>query len=206
MTTRAKTWMGVIALVLAACGGPALAMRDASSPELAAPSAGRARIVLAAPDAFRDVISVVDERGRYLGQLGGRTFTTLEVEPGIRRFYALVGANAYVVGGTVEAGRTYWVVAETPFARSLRWVAWSPGCGGEAAERLRGLRALEPDPAADRAAIERRLGNVPQRIMEADQDLARMSEAHRDARVLQPACGSEPAASAGGEDRSTATE
>src|SRR5690606_24173083 len=154
------------AIVLAGCGGPALAMRDATTPEITPPSEGRARIVLAAPDAFRDVISVVDERGQYLGQLGGRTFTTVEVEPGERRFYALVGANAYVVGGTVEAGRTYWVIAETPFARSLRWVAWSPGCGAEGAERVRGSRAIEPDPAADRAAIERRLGNVPQRILE----------------------------------------
>ena len=196
---RAKALVIVGMLALAACGGPAIAMRDASSSELSAPGEGRARIVLAAPDAFRDVISVVDERGQYVGQLGGRTWTTLEVEPGEHEYYALVGANAYVVGGTVEAGRTYWVVAETPFARSLRWIAWSPGCGPEASERVSGARAVEVDPAADRAAIERRLGNVPQRILEADQDLARMSEAYRAERVLQPACEAGGAETAGGE-------
>ncbi|UJR78666.1 hypothetical protein [Sandaracinus amylolyticus] len=177
------------AVLLAACGGARPLVRDASSREIAAPSEGRARVVLALPGAYRDVISVVDERGQYVGQLAQRTFTTLEVEPGTRRFYALVGASAYVVGGTVEAGRTYWVVAETAgFGRPLRWMAWAPTCSEDPTARLSGVRAVEPDPDADRAALDRALGNVPQRILEADRELERMPEAQRAERVLQPAC------------------
>ncbi|AKF08767.1 hypothetical protein [Sandaracinus amylolyticus] len=179
----------IVVMGLAACGAARPLVRDASSREITAPSEGRARVVLAMPGAYRDVISVVDERGQYVGQLAQRTFTTLEVEPGTRRFYALVGASAYVVGGTVEAGRTYWVLAETAgFGRPLRWVAWAPTCAEDPTARLAAVRAVEPDPSADRTALDRALGNVPQRILEADRELETMPEAQRTERVLQPAC------------------
>jgi hypothetical protein len=178
------------AIGIGACGGPRLMVRDASSRQIAPPSPGRARIVLAAPFDYRDVIGIVDERGRYLGQLGGRTYTSIEVDPGIRRFYALTDADAYVVGGAVEEGRTYFVLAETGLARPFRWLAWVPSCE-EREERLRRARAVEPDPAAERSAIVRQLGDVPARLQEADRELAAMSERERARRVLQeaPACG-----------------
>jgi hypothetical protein len=169
-----------------ACGGPRLLVRDAPSRAIVPPSPGRARIVLAAPGAYRDVISIVDERGRYLGQLGGRTYTTIEVDPGARRFYALTRADAYVVRGEVEAGHTYFVLAETGLARPFRWLAWTPTCE-EREARLREARAIEPDPSADPAAIVRQLGDVPRRVQEAEDELAAMDEAERARRVLRPA-------------------
>jgi hypothetical protein len=181
-------WIGVLSFWLAACGGPRLLMREASEREVAPPPAGRARVVLAVPSAHRDVIGVVDERGAYVGQLGGRTWMTIDVAPGPHRYYALVGASAYVVGGTLEADRTYWIVAETAFGRPMQWVAWAPACGEDTSARIAGARAVEPDPAADRAALDRQLGDVPQRILEADQELQEMTEQRRAARVLAPAC------------------
>lgn len=185
---RSTLGMVVLSLSLAACGGPRLMVRDAAERELAPPPAGRARVVLAMPSAHRDVIGVVDERGAYVGQLGSRTWMTIDVEPGEHRYYALVGASAYVVGGTLEAGRTYWAVAETAFGRPLQWVAWAPACDEDASARVAGARAVEPDPAADRAALDRQLGDVPQRILEADRELEAMTEARRAARVLAPQC------------------
>lgn len=178
--------IGLVSLALAACGGPRLMVRDASQREVTPPAEGRARIVLAVPGAHRDVISVVDDRGAYVAQLGGRTWTTFEVEPGTRKYYALVGASAFVVGGTVEAGRTYWVVAETGFGRPMQWVAAEASCDEAPSARLAGARAVEPDPEADRALLARQLGDVPQRILEADQELEEMTDARRAARVLRP--------------------
>jgi hypothetical protein len=144
--------------------------------------------VFAVPGSLRDVISIVDERGTYVGQLGGRTFTTIEVEPGEHRYYALVDASAWAVLGTLEANRTYWVLAETGFGRPLRWLAWVPDCDDDANARIAGLRAVEPDPDADAALLRRQLGNVPQRILEADRELDEMSRVRRDERTLRPAC------------------
>ena len=177
-----------IALTLTACGGPRLAMRDAAVTTLTAPPEGRARIVLVAPSWQRDVVSLVDERGRYLGQLGARTWTTLDVAPGPHRFYALVGADAYVVEGPVEAGRTYWIVAEHDVLRGMRWIAWEPRCGPEEASRLSDARAIEVDPAADEAAVRHRLGDIPQRILEADRELEAMPDVDRALRHLVAAC------------------
>lgn len=175
--------LGVGAL-LAACGGPRLLVRGARSAEIAAPPPERAQIVLAMPGSDRDVVTIVDERGRYLGQLGSRTWSRVEVEPGARRLYALVGASAYVVGGTVEGGRTYWAIVETPFARPMRWVAAAPTCE-EGRARIGPLRAVEPDPDADRTALERQLGDVPQRILEADRELEAMTTEQRAQRALR---------------------
>jgi len=192
----ARRALFVLALAAwSACGGPRLLVRDAPSRAIVPPSPGRARIVLAAPGAYRDVISIVDERGRYLGQLGGRTYTTIEVDPGARRLYALTRADAYVVGGEVEAGHTYFVLAETGLARPFRWLAWTPSCE-EREARLREARAIEPDPSADPAAIVRQLGDVPRRVQEAEDELAAMDEAERARRVLRPApdCSADPGA------------
>ncbi|MDQ3032368.1 MAG: hypothetical protein M3Y87_08140 [Myxococcota bacterium] len=205
--TRGMT-IGVLAMAVAACGGPRAMVRDASSREIAAPSEGNARIVLAVPGAQRDVISVVDERGAYLGQLGGRTWTTFEATPGTHRYYALVGASAFVVGGTVEAGRTYWVVAETAFGRPMQWVADVPSCGEDASARIADARAVEPDPAADRAAIDRQLGDIPQRILEADRELEAMTAERRARRALQPVplCGTDAPAAGGAEPAAPAAQ
>lgn len=216
--------LGILAASAGACGGPRLLMRSASSREIPAPEEGRARVVLALPGASRDVISVLDERGQYLGQLGARTYFTVNVAPGARRFYALADASAYVVGGDLQPGHTYFVVAETSFGRPLRWVAWTPECGADPMTRLTDSRAIEPDPQADPGGmLARQLGNVPQRILEADQELSEMDEGERALRVLHtivceqaagaesetglgpgsgtgPGLGSEPGAGSGAED------
>lgn len=181
--------IGALALALAGCGGPRLLMRDANSREIAPPSEGRARIVFALPEAYRDVVSFVDDRGQYLGQLGSRTYFQVEVRPGPRRFYALVGASEHTVRGTLEPGRTYWVLAETGFARPFRLFAWAPECGEDPMARLAGVRAVEPDPQADPGGLlARQLGDLPQRILEADAEFEAMSEADRMLRTLRPAC------------------
>lgn len=190
---RAILGLSIVVLVisaLTACGAPRLLMRSASSREIPPPDEGRARVVLAVPGNFRDVLSVVDEHGQYLGQLGAHTYFTVSVAPGNRRFYALVGSSSYVVGGTVEAGRTYWIVGEDALTRPFRWFSSPPECGADPLGRVTGARAIEPDPQADPGGmLARQLGNVPQRILEADQELQAMPESERAPRTLSaPAC------------------
>lgn len=180
--------IAVWAMVVAGCGGPRLLVRDASVRDVEPPLEGRARVVFAVPGSLRDVIGIVDERGRPIGQLGGRTFMSIDAEPGNRRFYALVDASAWVVEGTVEPNRTYWVVAEAGLGRPFRWVAWVPDCEADPRTRLRGVRAVEPDPDADPEIVRRQLGNIPQRILEADEELDEMSRVEREAHTLRPAC------------------
>ncbi len=171
-----------------ACGGPRLMVRDAAERNIQPPADGHARIVFAVPGSLRDVVSIVDERGNYVGQLGGRTWMTIEVEPGSHRYYAFIDASAWVALGTIEPNRTYWVLAETGLGRSFRWVAWAPECHDDVNARIAGARAVEPDPHADPALLRRQLGNVPQRILEADRELDEMSRVERDARTMRPAC------------------
>ena len=176
------------ALWLGACGGASLQMRAAARQTVAAPRPDTAQVVFVLPSPFRDVVGLVDERGVYLGQLGARTWTVSQVAPGPHRFYALVGADAHVVHGTLEAGRTYWVVAEHDVLRGLRWVAWEVPCGDDEAGRLRGARAVEVDPAASTESIRRHLGDIPQRMLEADRELEALSASQRALRHLLPAC------------------
>ncbi|MFO0683787.1 MAG: hypothetical protein U0234_17140 [Sandaracinus sp.] len=170
--------------VLSACGGSSYAMRPSSTDEPPAAVEGQALVVFVMPTSGRDTVSIVDELGVYLGQLRGHAWFSRAVAPGDHRFYALEGSSASVVHATgLEAGRVYFVRAEDPVFGVQRFLA-----GGCDAAALTGTHRTEADPAASQASIDRQLGNVPQRTLEADGRFERMSEADRTARTLVGAC------------------
>ena len=183
-TLRLRLALVVGSCVLAACGGSSYAMRPAATEEPPAAVDGQALVVFVMPTSGRDTVSVVDELGVYLGQLRGHAWFSRAVAPGDHRFYALEGSSASVVHATaLEAGRVYFVRAEDPVFGVQRFLA-----GGCDAAVLTGTHRTEADPAASQASIDRQLGNVPQRTLEADHRFEQMSETDRTARTLAGAC------------------
>jgi hypothetical protein len=173
-----------LVLLLSACGGSTYAMRRTASDDAPAPIEGRAVVVFVMPTGGRDTVSIVDELGVYLGQLRGHAWFARDFAPGDHRFYALEGASASAVRATaLEAGRIYYVRSEDPLLGSSRFVA-----GGCDAGAIRDAHRTEPDPSANEAGVQRQLGNVPQRTLEADARFDRMHDADRTARTLVGAC------------------
>jgi hypothetical protein len=179
----------ILALSLAACGGSTYAMRASASDTPPAAVEGRAVVIFAMTTGGRDTVSIVDELGQYQGQLRGHAWFVRDFAPGDHRFYALEGSSAQVVHATaLQPGRVYLVRMEDPVFGSARFVA--AGCSlSPPADTHR----TEADPAASETNIQRQLGNVPQRALEADGRFDRMTGEERTARTLDGTCG-EPAA------------
>jgi hypothetical protein len=175
----------LLALTLAACGGSTYAMRPAASDAPPAAIADRAVVVFAMTTSGRDTVSIVDELGAYLGQLRGHAWFVRDFAPGDHRFYALAGSSASLVRATgLQAGHVYMIRMEDPLLGVSRFVA--AGCGlSPPADAHR----VEADPAASDTLIQRQLGNVPQRTLEADGRFDRMSPEDRAARMLDGTCG-----------------
>lgn len=181
-----------LVLSLTACGGAAFHMRP-SGAALEAPSEGHALVVFAMPSG-RAVVTILDQYGVYFGQLRGGHYFTHEVDPGVHRFYAVRNVEGYVVHtAALEAGQTYYVVAEDPVLASFRLVPAS--CDDAGPGLLGPLRRVEVDPGVSEEDIRRAIGDEPMRMHEADQRWDRMTEADRDARTLRgcSAASAEPA-------------
>lgn len=184
-TARFRAVFVVASLALAACGGSTYAMRRAASDDAPAAVEGRAVVVFVMPTGGRDTVSIVDDLGVYLGQLRGHAWFASEVAPGDHRFYALEGSSSSVVrASALEAGRVYYVRMEDPVFGLSRFVA-----GGCDASALHETHRTEADPAASETNVQRQLGNVPQRALEADGRFDRMSGEDRTARTLVGSCG-----------------
>lgn len=160
-------------VLLSACGGARFHMRPAASAALETPSEGHALVVFAMPQG-RTVITILDQYGVYFGQLRGGNFFAREVDPGVHRFYAVRNVSGYVVHTeALEAGRTYYVIAEDPFAAPFRL---SPlGCDDDGAAAIAALSRVEPDPNVSESAIRDAIGDEPMRMHEADQRWARLT-------------------------------
>lgn len=192
-THRIRALLACAAL-LGACGGSTYAMRRTATDDAPTAVEGRAVVVFVMPTSGRDTVSIVDELGAYQGQLRGHAWFSRDFAPGDHRFYALEGSSASVVHATaLEAGRIYYLRAEDPVFGVSRFVAG--GCDSDGA--LADAHRTETDPAASDTNVQRQLGNVPQRTLEADGRFERMSGEDRTARTLVGSCGdapSEPAA------------
>ena len=175
--------------LLAACGGSTYAMRRTADDAPPVAVEGRAVVVFVMPTSGRDTVSIIDELGAYLGQLRGHAWFSRDVAPGDHRFYALEGSSASVIHATaLEAGRIYYFRMEDPVFGLSRFVA-----GGCDLRALGGTHRTEADPAASETNVQRQLGIVPQRTLEADGRFDRMSGEDRTARTLAGNCGETPA-------------
>lgn len=181
---RNRAVLALVSLSFLACGGSSYAMRRAATDDPPVAVEGRAVVVFAMPTSGRDTVSIVDELGVYLGQLRGHAWFSRDVPPGDHRFYALEGSSSSVIHATaLEAGRIYYVRMEDPVFGVSRFLA-----GGCDASALADTHRTEADPAASETNVQRQLGNVPQRTLEADGRFDRMSGEDRTARTLVGTC------------------
>ncbi len=192
--TLARAGLGMaagLALAATGCGGAGFHMRAATTPaSFGSPPEGRAQLVLVIPGRSRDVVSVVDQRGSYYGQLRGETVLVRDIAPGSYRFYAIRSANSYVVDvPLIAAGQTAYVGGADPVFTSFVWRSLE-GCDEtsvEARAALPTLARIEPDPAVSIDTVLAQLGDIPRRVAEADRDLAAMTERERALRTIDAA-------------------
>jgi hypothetical protein len=171
-------------LVTTACGGAAYHMRTSREPSPPDAIEGSAIVVFVMPGDGRDVITIANEHGELVGELRGRSWFPATTTPGDHRFYAFSGSSAYLVRATaLEAGRVYYVEMVDPLLGSSRFLA--RGC---VAATLGAAHRTELDPAFTELALRRQVGNIPQRMLEADHELERMGEADQAARTLSGSC------------------
>jgi hypothetical protein len=170
-------------VALVGCGGAAFHMRSASSDALPSPSEGHALVVFAMPTG-RTVITILDQYGVYFGQLRGGHYFTREVDPGVHRFYAVRNVEGYVLHTeSLEAGRTYYVVAEDPLVQAFYLRAGR--CDEDGAAIIAPLAHVERDPATSEETIRRVIGDEPMRMHEADLRWDRMDGPAHDLRTLR---------------------
>jgi hypothetical protein len=122
-------------------------------------------------------VNLVDEDGRVLGQLAGRSVIAIPRPPGSFKLYAVPerdGAKGDRIEGSVEAGQVYYVSV------GLRY-------GGAAMTRStpfdRSLDAVSID-AAGRDALTAELGNTHALTAQIDETVGRFDEAGRLARHI----------------------
>lgn len=176
-------------------------MRPAPSAALEAPSEGHALVVFAMPQG-RTVITILDQYGVYFGQLRGGNFFAREVDPGVHRFYAVRNVSGYVVHTeALEAGRTYYVIAEDPFAAGFRLRPL--GCDDDGGAAIAPLSRVEPDPSVSESSIRDAIGDEPMRMHEADQRWERLTAAEQ-ARLTLPGCAAPTSEPSTGSESSTA--
>lgn len=148
---------------------------------------GQAQVVFAIPGRSREVVSIVDQRGTYYGQLRAETALVIDVPPGRYRFYAIRERNGYAVDvPALAAGRTAYIAGIDPLLTGFVWRSIS-GCDATAREARAGLERLalmEPDPSVPHATVIAEIGDIPRRTGEADSDLVAMSTEHRALRTV----------------------
>lgn len=180
--SRVGVW-ALLAVLAGGCGGAGFHMRAATDAiTFGAPPEGRAQVVFVVPGRSRDVVSIVDQRGTYYGQLRGQTVLVRDVAPGRYRFYAIRSVNGYVVDvPSIAAGQTAYIGGVDPVFTSFVWRSMT-GCDDasrQARAALASLARIEPDPAVSHDTILAQLGDIPRRTGEADRDLDAMSESDR---------------------------
>jgi hypothetical protein len=186
--TGSTSALALAALLASGCGASAFHMRAArGSVAIGQAPEGRAQVVFLLPGRARDVVSIVDQRGTYYGQVRSETALVRDVAPGRYRFYAIRERNGFAVDVPyLAAGQTAYVGGIDPLLTSFVWRSMS-GCDEVAVQARAALPTLtrvEPDPAVSLETVLAELGDIPRRTGEADRDLDAMNQLQRALRTV----------------------
>lgn len=168
-----------LALLVVGCVGSSQYMQPSQSPLSLRPPADRAVVVFVRPSHFAFAINanVLDENGRFLGDAVAGGYFAVAVPPGHHEF-VVWAENTDAVAADVVAGRTYFVeVAATMGAWSaqMHLRAIKPGLPNwdHRDEWLRDAKGYLPDVAAGQANLDRRSGDVAERLRRGREHLAK---------------------------------
>lgn len=186
-----RVWLAALMLAgagLGCGGGGAFHMRAAQgAATIGAPGDGRAQVVFLMPERSRDVVSIVDQRGTYYGQLRAETSFVVDVPPGRYRFYAIRDRNGYAVDvPLLQAGQTAYVGGVDPLITGFVWRSFT-GCDVEstrARAALSNVARMEPDPAVSQSTVITEIGDIPRRTGDADRELDAMNAENRALRTV----------------------
>ena len=186
-----RVWLSSLVLAAASIGcggGGAFHMRAAQgAATIGTPPEGRAQVVFTIPERSRDVVSIVDQRGTYYGQLRAETSFVVDVAPGRYRFYAIRDRNGYAVDvPLLEAGQVAYVGGIDPLITGFVWRSFT-GCDVDATRArsaLSSVARMEPDPAVSSSTAIAEIDDLPRRTGEADRQLDAMNAADRALRTV----------------------
>ncbi|MBI2396029.1 MAG: hypothetical protein HYV09_41080 [Deltaproteobacteria bacterium] len=194
MSLGRRSFIGALisASVLAGCSFSSKYMRPVSGPFVIQPVVDRATVVFIRPSSFGAAIkpTIVDGRGRFMGDAEGSTFFVRELEPGPHLF--LVWAeNTGPLMANLLPGRVYFVeVAIKPGAWTARahLLAIAPRTEqwANVREWLRDAEPRTSDVAAGNAYLAERRDDVGDRIQRAREAFGELDAPERDARTLRP--------------------
>ncbi len=184
-------WLSCLVVVAASIGcggGGAFHMRAAQgAATIGTPPEGRAQVVFTIPERSRDVVSIVDQRGTYYGQLRAETSFVVDVPPGRYRFYAIRDRNGYAVDvPLLQAGEVAYVGGVDPLITGFVWRSFT-GCDVEstrARAALSTVARMEPDPAVSQATVIAEIDDIPRRTGDADRQLDAMNAQDRALRTV----------------------
>lgn len=167
-------------------------MRPVTGPLAIQPENDRATVVFVRPSSFGAAIkpTIVDERGRFMGDAEGNTFFVSQVEPGPHLFFVWA-ENTGPMMANLLPGRVYFVeVAIRPGAWTARahLLAIAPRTAqwGNVREWLRDAEPRVPDLASGNAYLAERRDDVAERIQRAREAFGELDAVERDDRTLRP--------------------
>jgi hypothetical protein len=171
-----------LALLVVGCAGSSQFMQPSQTPLSLRPPADRAVVVFVRPSHFAFAINanVLDENGRFLGDAVAGGYFAVAVPPGHHEF-VVWAENTDAIAADVVAGRTYFVeVAPTmgAFSAQMHLRAIKPGLPSWAHrdEWMRDSKGYLPDVAAGQANLDKRSGDVAERLRRGREHLGKYAD------------------------------
>jgi hypothetical protein len=167
-------------------------MHEQAPPQPIPASRDKATIVFLRPSSYggRVKTTILDTRGRFLGEDWGSTYFAVQVEPGEHVFLAWA-ENTAALRARLAAGKTYYIeVAPKMGALSARMhlLALTPRSASwsKVPEWMSGSVQVVPDEAAGQAYLQARATDVDERIRRAKEALSKYSSEELAERTLRP--------------------
>ena len=160
------------------------------------PAHGMAALAVIQPTLRSSHLTLVDEHGKVLGQINGRTSTVLQIPPGPFRVYVLPprysgvpGGNDVVgdrIQGDVTEGKVYFGTISTRFA-GIRFNALTPRSPDQRWDHrekwLRETPRIEMD-SSKIASLTDFIGDPSDQLARIDEFFQRLDATHLEARTI----------------------
>ncbi|NUO53821.1 MAG: hypothetical protein HOV80_33670 [Polyangiaceae bacterium] len=190
--------MTILAFLVSGCAASSDYMRPLEVPRMPAPSSDRATVIFVRPSSFAGslLVTVLDDKGQFIGDALPSSWFFTSVEPGEHTFISWA-ENTAALRAKLAPGKLYFVEVDVKLgALSARAHLKALGPKSEAWEErdawLRDSTQLEVDAPSGQAYLDGRREDVEERIRRAHDALAKYSPAELADRTLAPADGIVP--------------
>lgn len=194
LSTHRRSFLFTAAVVAAAslgCTATSKYMRANSAP-VAAPPADEATVVFVRPSSFAaaQLITVIDDHGRFVGQSSKKSHFSVTVPAGPHVFIAWA-ENTAALKADLAPGKTYFVEVAPKlggFSARAHLLALTPKSESwsKLPEWLAETAGYTPDPLAGQAFLDGRKEDTTERVRRGIDALAKYSPEELAERVIRP--------------------